>query len=81
MGVGVGNEGKNVGIMARGISAILLHSECASMPPHTKILARSASPSVDRGDRQAKGPRIALKDVLLCQFPDQAINFIEPFML
>jgi hypothetical protein len=51
------------------------------MPPHTKILARSASPSADRGDRQAKGPRSTLKDVLLLQLPDQAIDFIEAFLL
>jgi hypothetical protein len=48
MGVGVGNEGKNVGIVAHGISAILLHSECASMPPHTKYLDHIIGHDQDR---------------------------------
>src|SRR2546430_5502146 len=48
---------------------------------YKEILSRSARPSADRGDRQAKGPRIMLKGVLLLQLPDQAIDFVEAFLL
>jgi hypothetical protein len=53
---------------------------CHNASTHKNIGTVCQSLSRPR-DRQAKGPRSTLKDVLLCQFPDQAIDFIEPFLL